>query len=303
MTDQPEPNFKFSDTELQGLIHRYTRDITELDRQGKFDPISGRDQEVDTMILILLQRLRKNVLLIGGAGVGKTACFIALAQLIRTGKVPNMIKDAQVIEIEMSIVGAGTQSRSELEGRLVPIVAGIAERNASRVRPPIIICFDEIHQLMLGFKQSASCGIMDLLKPYLTAGDLYVIGATTREEYEDYVKTDPAIDRRFQKIMLEVPDMKQTYNILLNVKANFEKHYGIEVNNECCERIVRLADKFLRNRNNPDKSILSLDQACARAVKDGLSKLDFPSIEAAVARDAGIDPLALNSESKGPADA
>ncbi|MGB4101403.1 MAG: AAA family ATPase [Alphaproteobacteria bacterium] len=293
------PHFKIPEAELQGLIHRYTRDITAQDRQGKFDPITGRDQEVDTMILILLQRLRKNVLLMGGAGVGKTACFIALAQLVNAGKVPDMIKDAQVLEIEMSVVGAGTQSRSDLEGRLVPIVAGIAERNASRTRPPTIICFDEVHQLMLGFKQSASCGVMDLLKPYLTAGDLFIIGATTREEYEDYVKTDPAIDRRFQKIMLDVPDLKQTYNILLKIKGNFEKHYSITVSNECCERIVRLADKFLRNRNNPDKSILALDQACARAVKDGLKDLDFPSIEAAVARDAGIDPLALNNQSSG----
>lgn len=296
MSDKPAHNFKITDEELANLIHRYTRDITEQDRLGKFDPISGRDQEVDTMVLILLQRLRKNVLLLGGAGVGKTACFIAMAQLINAGKVPELLKDAQIIEIEMSVLGAGTQSRGELEGRLIPIVKGVAERNATRERPPIIICFDEIHQLMVGFKQAASCGIMDLLKPFLTAGDLYVIGATTREEYEDYVKTDPAIDRRFQKISLEVPDMKQTYNILLKMKGNFEKHYKIQISNECCERIVRLTDKFLRNRNNPDKSILCLDQACARAIKTGDAKnLDFASIEAAVARDAGIDPLALNS--------
>lgn len=296
MSDKPAHNFKITDEELANLIHRYTRDITELDRLGKFDPISGRDQEVDTMVLILLQRLRKNVLLLGGAGVGKTACFIAMAQLINAGNVPDLLKGSQVIEIEMSVLGAGTQSRGELEGRLIPIVKGVAERNATREQPPIIICFDEIHQLMVGFKQAASCGIMDLLKPFLTAGDLYVIGATTREEYEDYVKTDPAIDRRFQKISLEVPDMKQTYNILLKMKANFEKHYKIQISNECCERIVRLTDKFLRNRNNPDKSILCLDQACARAIKTGDGKnLDFVSIEAAVARDAGIDPLALNS--------
>jgi ATP-dependent Clp protease ATP-binding subunit ClpA len=296
MSDKPAHNFKITDEELANLIHRYTRDITEQDKLGKFDPISGRDQEVDTMVLILLQRLRKNVLLLGGAGVGKTACFIAMAQLINAGNVPDLLKGSQIIEIEMSVLGAGTQSRGELEGRLIPIVKGIAERNATRERPPTIICFDEIHQLMVGFKQAASCGIMDLLKPFLTAGDLYVIGATTREEYEDYVKTDPAIDRRFQKIMLEVPDMKQTYNILLKMKANFEKHYKIEISNECCERIVRLTDKFLRNRNNPDKSILCLDQACARAIKTGDAKsLDFASIEAAVARDAGIDPLALNS--------
>lgn len=291
-----EPQFKISDDELNGLIHRYTRDITEQDRAGKFDPVTGREQEVETMVLILLQRLRKNVLLLGGAGVGKTACFVALAQLVNAGKVPKMLKDAQVIEIEMSMLGAGTQSRADLEGRLIPLVKGIAERNAVRTRPPIIVCFDEIHQLMVGFKQAASSGVIDLMKPYLTAGELYVIGATTREEYEDYVKADPAIDRRFQKITLEVPSPKQTYHILLKLKGNFEKHYNIEVSPEACERIVRLTDRFLRNRNNPDKSILALDQACARAVKNGDAQyLDFPSINAAVASEAGVDPAALGS--------
>ncbi|MEJ0061951.1 MAG: AAA family ATPase [Alphaproteobacteria bacterium] len=289
------PQFKISDEELSGLIYRYTRDITAQDKAGKFDPVTGRDDEVDGMVLVLLQRLRKNVLLLGGAGVGKTACFIALTQLINAGKVPKLLQDAQVIELEMSMIGAGSASRADLEGRLIPIVKGVAERNAVKNRPPIIFCIDEIHQLMIGFKQAASSGVIDLMKPYLTAGDLYVVGATTREEYEDYVKTDPAIDRRFQKIMLDVPDVKTTFNILLKLKGNFEKHYDITVSEQACERIVRLTDRFLRNRNNPDKSILCLDQACARAVKDGDGKtLDFGSINAAVARDAGVDPAALD---------
>jgi len=287
------PNFKIPDEELNGLLHRYTRDITEQDRNGRFDPVTGRDQEVDNMVLVLLQRLRKNVLLLGGAGVGKTACFIALAQLINAGKVPHIIKDARVIELEMSVIGAGTQSRSEMEGRLIPIVKGVAERNAAHQGPPTIFCIDEIHQLMGTFTKAGFGGIIDLLKPYLTAGDLFVIGATTREEYEDYVKTDPAIDRRFQKIMLEQPDMKQTYEILLKMKANFEKHYAIAISPTSCERIVRLTDRFMRNRNNPDKSILTLDQACARAVKKGEQQLDEQSINTAIATEAGIDASAL----------
>lgn len=291
-----KPDFKIKDEVFDDLIYKYTRDITEQDRKGRFDPISGRDDEIDQMVLVLLQRLRKNVLLLGGAGVGKTACFIGLAQLINAGKVPKMLTGSRVIEVEMSVVGAGTQSRSELEGRLIPIVKGIAERNAAKIAAPIIICIDEIHQLMVTFTKAGFGGIIDLLKPYLTAGDLFVIGATTREEYEDYVKTDPAIDRRFQKIMLEVPDMRQTYNIVMKMKPNFEKHYEISIPPEAIERIVRLTDRYLRNRNNPDKSILSLDQACARCVKKGgLDALDFDSIDAAVARDAGVDPMALKS--------
>ena len=169
-------SFVVSDEELNQLLGRYTRDITAQDRDGKFDPISGRDNEIDQMTLVLLQRLRKNVLLLGGAGVGKTALFIGLAQWINAGRVPNMLKGSRLIELEMSMLSAGSQSRSDLEGRLMPIVKGVAERNALRNGPPTIFCIDEIHQLMLAFQASSFAGVADLMKPYLTAGDLYVIG-------------------------------------------------------------------------------------------------------------------------------
>ena len=287
-------SFVVSDEELNQLLGRYTRDITAQDRTGRFDPISGRDNEIDQMTLILLQRLRKNILLLGGAGVGKTALFIGLAQWINTNKVPDLLKNARLIELEMSMLGAGSQSRSDLEGRLMPIVKGVAERNALRNAPPIIFCIDEIHQLMINFKASSFAGIADLMKPYLTAGDLYVVGATTREEYDEYVKVEPAIDRRFQKIALRTPDVDMTYSILLNMKSNFEKHYGLTITKESCGRIVRLTDHFIRNRNNPDKSILALDLACARAIKKGgTDTLDEDSIKAAVASEAGIDPMAI----------
>jgi ATP-dependent Clp protease ATP-binding subunit ClpA len=283
-----------SDEELEGLLHKYTRDITAIDRTGKFDPISGRDEETDQMTLILLQRLRKNILLLGGAGVGKTALFIGLAQWINAGKVPDMLKGARLIELEMSMISAGSQSRSDLEGRLMPIVKGVAERNATHKLPPIIFAIDEIHQLMLSFKGSGFAGIADLMKPYLTAGDLYVVGATTREEYEDYVKTEPAIDRRFQKILLRTPDVPMTFNILLNMKGNFEKHYGLKISKDAVGQIVKLTDRFIRNRNNPDKSILAMDLACATAIKRGIrDSLDDDSISAAVASEAGIDAKAV----------
>lgn len=294
MSAAAKPRFVVSDEELEGLVHRYTRDITAMDRAGKFDPITGRDAEIDHMTLILLQRLRKNILLLGAAGVGKTALFIGLAQWINAGKVPKMLQGARIIELEMSMIGGGSQSRADLEGRLIPIVKGVAERNATHTQPPIIFCIDEIHQLMLAFKASSYSGIADLLKPYLTAGDLYVIGATTREEYDDYVTVEPAIDRRFQKIMLATPDVEMTYGILLNMKGNFEKHYNLEIPKEACARIVKLTDRYIRNRNNPDKSILALDLACATAVKNGVEKaLDAASIETAVAAEAGIDARAV----------
>lgn len=286
--------FVVSDDELNPLLQRYTRDVTALAAAGKFDPITGRDTEIDQMTLILLQRLRKNILLIGGAGVGKTALFIGLAQWIVDDKVPVMLRNARIIELEMSMIGAGSQSRADIEGRLIPIVKGVAERNNTRSGPPIIFCIDEIHQLMLGFGASSYAGLADIMKPYLTAGDLYVVGATTREEYDAYVKVEPAIDRRFQKILLATPDVEMTRGILMNIKANFEKHYNITISEDACARIVKLTDRYIRNRNNPDKSILALDLACARAIKNGVQDtLDNASIDAAIASEAGIDPKAV----------
>ena len=286
--------FIISDAELEPLIHRYTLDFTAEDRAGRFDPISGREKELDHITLILLQRLRKNAMLLGPAGVGKTALFVGMAQRINQGRVPKLLQGARLIELNMSMIGAGSTSRADLEGRLIPIIKGVAERNASGEQPLIIFCIDEIHQLMISFKASSYSGIADLLKPYLTAGDLYVIGATTREEYDDYVKVEPAIDRRFQRIMLDIPDLTMTYQILKNLRGNFEKHYGLTISDGACERVVRLTDRYIRNRNNPDKSILALDLACAYAITNGVTgALDEPSIGMAVAAEAGINPKAV----------
>lgn len=289
-----ERNFVISDSELEGLLSRYTRDFTAQDRSGKFDPISGRDKELDLVTLILLQRLRKNVMLLGPAGVGKTALFIGLSQRINQNAVPEILRGARVIELEMSMIGAGSSSRADLEGRLLPIVKGVAERNAAKIGPPVIFCIDEIHQLMIAFKASSASGLADILKPYLTAGDLYVVGATTREEYEDYVRNEPAIDRRFQKVTLEVPDAQMTVNILKNLRAPFEKHYRFSISDAALERVVKLTSYFIRNRNNPDKSIVCLDQACAHATMRGTTgSLDDESIRIAVAAEAGINPQAI----------
>jgi ATP-dependent Clp protease ATP-binding subunit ClpA len=287
-------NYIISDEELEGLLHRYTHSITDFARANRYDPITGRDDELNQMILILLQRMRKNVMLLGPAGIGKTALFAGLAQWINGGKTPKMLANARLIELEMSMIGAGSQSRAELEGRLIPIVKGVAERNAARVGPLTIFCIDEIHQLMVSFKASSYGGIADLLKPYLTTGDLYVLAATTREEYDEYVKIEPAIDRRFQKIHMRVPDLESTEGILKNVKHNFETHYELKIRDETCVRIVKLTDRYLRNRNNPDKSILALDLACAHAVKEGVEgTLDEASVDFAVGTESGIHPSAI----------
>lgn len=289
-----DTQFTVSDDELNDLLSKYTRDFTAEDREGRFDPISGRDKELEVITLILLQRLRKNVMLLGPAGVGKTALFVGMAQLINQNKVPDLIKGARLIELEMSMIGAGSSSRAELEGRLMPIIKGVAERNARQDGPPIIFCLDEIHQLMIAFKASSYSGIADLMKPYLTTGDLFILGATTAEEYADYVKQEPAIDRRFQKVTLEVPDDETTATILKNMRGNFEDHYGFKIPDDMIERIVKLTGRYIRNRNNPDKSIICMDQACAHATMRGVTgELDESSIAVAIGAEAHINPSAI----------
>jgi ATP-dependent Clp protease ATP-binding subunit ClpA len=249
---------------------------------------------LDRITLVLLQRLRKNIALLGPAGTGKTALFIGFAQRINQNRVPKLLQGARLIELEMSMIGGGSQSRADLEGRLIPIVKGVAERNAAKIGPPIIFCIDEIHQLMISFKSSSFSGIADLLKPYLTVGDLLVIGATTREEYDDYMRVEPAIDRRFQKLFLDEPDNQMTLEILKNMRGRFEEHFGLKITDRACDRVVKLADRFLRTRTNPDKSIITLDQACAHAVQNGVTgELDDASINIAIADEAGVNPLAV----------
>jgi ATP-dependent Clp protease ATP-binding subunit ClpA len=285
--------FKIPDDTLEELIFRFARDISAQVAQDRFDPIIGRDKELYDLIMILLQRERKNVLLLAGAGVGKTALFIGLAQMVQQNKVPKKLKGARILEIEMSSLSAGAASRSDFEGRFVPLIRAVAERNASKTLPPIILCIDEIHMIMPACIASGAAGVADLMKPYLTTGDLMVIGATTRDEYDDFVKTDPALDRRFQKIFLEPPNEEECKVILRGLKYRFAQHYDIKISDEICDQIVYLTTKYLRRRNHPDKAILTLDQACARSIMSGKDSLDMEDVRNALAHEAGILPTAL----------
>jgi ATP-dependent Clp protease ATP-binding subunit ClpA len=287
------PKFKISDEQMEDLIFRFARDISAQVARDRFDPIIGRDKELEDILMILLQRERKNVLLLAGAGVGKTALFIGLAQKIYQKKVPKKLQDARILEMEMSALSAGSRSRSEFEGRFIPLIRGVAERNATHTMPPIILCLDEIHMIMPACIASGAAGVADLMKPYLTTGDLLMIGATTRDEYDDYVKADPALDRRFQKIYLDPPSDEECKVIIRGLKPRFSKHYEIEISDEICDHIVYLTSKYMKRRNHPDKAILMLDQACARAVMQGKTELDNTSVVNSLAHESGLIPSAL----------
>lgn len=285
--------FKIKDEELEELIFRFARDISAQVARDRFDPIIGRDRELKDIQMILVQRERKNVLLLAGAGVGKTALFVGLAQQIHQNTVPKQLAGARILEMEMSSLSAGSRSRSEFEGRFVPMIRGVAERNARHDRPPIILCIDEIHMIMPTCVASGAAGVADLMKPYLTTGDLLMMGATTRDEYDDFVKSDTAFDRRFQKIFLDPPSEEECKVILRGLKERFAKHYGISIPEEISDHVVYLTTKYMRRRNHPDKAILMLDQACARAVMDGKTELDKDSVINSLAQESGLLPSAL----------
>ncbi len=287
--------YKVSDEQLDELIYKYCRDFTEWARAGRFDPITGRDEEIDQAILILLQKGRKNVALLAPAGVGKTALCAGLGQKIVAGDVPDYLKDARVLEVDLAAMSAGTMGPAEFQGRFLPLCKGIAERYHDPDRPKIILFLDEIHQIMPSCEGSAYKGLSEVMKPYLTVGDLHVIGATTLDEFRIYVAVDPAMDRRFQKVFLSIPNVPQTIEIMKNLKSGYEKHHKITVSEATVEIIVNLTEEHMRKRNQPDKSIIMMDAAMAHHVKlfGTGGDLNLDSVYYMISKETGISPGAL----------
>lgn len=257
---------KVTDDQLEESIHRYCRDLTYLARQGRFDPITGRDQEILDTVLVLLQKGRKNVMYLAPAGVGKTALCIGLAQQIVKGNVPDYLKGARLLEIDLPSMAAGTNSSADFQERFVPLVKGVAERYHMDKYPKYILFMDEIHTIMPSCVGSAYAGLSEVMKPYLTVGDIHVIGATTREEYRIYFEVDEAADRRFQKVYLDIPTVEETHDIMEAIKPGYEKHHRIRIPSDLTLLICKLTQEHMRKRNQPDKSIIVMDGACAMHV-------------------------------------
>ncbi len=293
-------DYDISDEQLDKLIKLYCTDFTALAKAGRFGPIMGRDQEVLETILILLQKGRKNAVLLAPAGVGKTAMVVALAQEIAKDNVPNYLKNAQVIEIDLARMAAGTSNSAEFQKRFIPLCKAIAERYHNPNNHRIIMFIDEIHQIMPTCVGSSYAGLSDVMKPYLTAGDLMVIGATTLDEFRDYVALDPAMDRRFQKVNLSIPNTIETYNILKAIRSGFEKHHGVKISNDDLMLIVHLTDEHMRKRNQPDKAIITMDSAMAHHVMNNADQeaLALQSIYYMVGRETGLNKTALHDEKK-----
>lgn len=290
--------FIVSDEQLEELLHQYCRDFTKLARAGRYGPITGRDEEIMNVILILLQKGRKNAILLAPAGVGKTALCVGLAQQIVAGNVPDYLKNARLIEVDMASMAAGTATSAEFQERFIPVCRGLAERYHRPEYPKYVMFLDEIHTIMPSVEGSAYRGLSEVMKPYLTVGDLHVIGATTRDEYRMFVATDPALDRRFQKVYLEIPNVPQTIAILEALRPGYEKHHRITIPDRALEIIVNITQEHMRKRNQPDKSIMLLDASCAHHVlHNGTGgDLSLDSVYYMAGRETGIHPDALNED-------
>lgn len=286
------------DDVLEDLIKNYCVDFTQLEREGRYGPITGREKEISDCILILLQKGRKNVCFLAPAGVGKTAAVVGLAQEIVKGDVPEYLKNARVIELDLARMASGTSSRAEFQDRFLPLCKGIAERYHDPDAPRIIIFMDEIHQIMPDCIGSSYAGLSDTIKPYLTAGDLLVIGATTLDEFRMYVAKDPAMDRRFQKVFLKTPNIEETYTIMKALRPGLEKHHKVTLSNEQLMLIVHLTEEHMRKRNQPDKSIITTDAAMAyHVMHHGTDQeISYESIYYMVARETGLNAKAMHDE-------
>jgi ATP-dependent Clp protease ATP-binding subunit ClpA len=290
--------YRITDEKLEELIAAYCRDFTALAKLGRFDPIHGRDKELEQTVMILLQKGRKNVMYLAPAGVGKTALVVALSQAVVAGNVPDYLKGARVLELDLASMSAGTSTISEFQGRFIPLVKGIAERYHDPERPRVIMFIDEIHTIMPTCDGSSYRGLSEVMKPYLTVGDIYVIGATTRDEFRMFVAVDPAMDRRFQKVFLDVPNDEQTFKILQALRPGYEKHHGLTISDELCKLVVELTTEHMRKRNQPDKSITTMDAAMAKHVMDHGrgGELSKEAILYVVSAETGVHAGALDED-------
>lgn len=291
-------DYLIPDEKFEELIKNYCTDFTQLEREGRYGPITGRDKEIKDATLILLQKGRKNVAFLAPAGVGKTAAVVGLAQEIVKENVPDYLKNARVIEVDLARMASGTTTRAEFQDRFLPLCKAVSERYHNPDEPRYILFIDEFHQLMPNCVGSSYAGLADTMKPYLTAGDLLVVAATTLDEFRMYVAEDPAMDRRFQKVFLKVPNIEETYAIMKALRPGLEKHHNLTVSDEDLMLIVHLTEEHMRKRNQPDKSIITTDAAMAyHVLEKGINQpLTTDSIYYMVARETGLNARAMHDE-------
>ena len=251
-------------------LYNIGKDMSEINSD---DILVGREKELNLIIETLLRKNKNNPLLIGPAGVGKSAIIEELARRIKSGNVPNKLKDKKIVSLEMSSLVAGTKYRGEFEEKLNKIIKEIEEN------PEIIIFIDEIHTMANAGGAEGAINASDILKPYLARGKVKIIGATTTNEYNKFIAKDKALSRRFEIIKINEPTIKETENILSKIRPSFEKHYNIKITEENIKNIVSLTDRYVLDRFNPDKSIDLLDSVCAMKEVESTKEKDISKLK------------------------
>ena len=239
-------------------LREFGRNLNELARAGKIDPVVGRQKEIERLVQILCRRTKNNPVLIGEPGVGKTAIAEGLAQRIIDGKVPELLRDKVVFSLEMAALVAGTKYRGEFEERLKNLIDII------RQDKKIILFIDEMHTLIGAGAAEGSVDAANILKPALSRGEIQAIGATTLNEYKKYIEKDAALERRFQPVMVDVPGVEESIEILKGIRDKYEAFHKAKITDEALLAAVKLSDRYINDRNLPDKAIDIMDEACSR---------------------------------------